>query len=91
VNHIEANILTDFSFLSFFFSGTGGLVLGKQVLYYLSCTPVHFSLVILEMGVSQSACLDWYPTAIFPISACLIAKIAGVSHYSFDIKLACNS
>jgi hypothetical protein len=34
---------------------------------------VHFALVILEMGVSQ--------TIILPISASQVAKIIGVSHW----------
>jgi hypothetical protein len=43
--------------ISFYFFGrtevwTQGFMFAKQVLYYLSHTPVHFAVVILEMGVS---------------------------------------
>jgi hypothetical protein len=44
-------------------------------------TPlVHFALVILEMGISQTICPGWHWTEILPISASQEARIIGVSH-----------
>jgi hypothetical protein len=43
--------------------------------------PVHFALVILEMGVLQTICLDWPWTVILLISASQVARITGVSHW----------
>jgi hypothetical protein len=44
-------------------------------------TPVHFALVILEMGVSQTISLGWSQTMILLISASQVATITGVSHW----------
>jgi hypothetical protein len=41
--------------------------------------PVHFALVVLEMGVSGTIYLGWSPTPILPISASQVAKITGMS------------
>jgi hypothetical protein len=42
--------------------------------------PVHFALVILEMGVLSTSCPSWLQTTILPISDSQIAKITGVSY-----------
>jgi hypothetical protein len=52
----------------------------KQALYFLSHTPVHFALVILEMGISQTICTGWTLTAILLILASQVARIIGVGH-----------
>jgi hypothetical protein len=41
--------------------------------------PVHFALVILEMGISPITCLGWPRTSIILILASQVARIAGVS------------
>jgi hypothetical protein len=50
--------------------------------------PVHFALVILEIGVSWG--LSWPQIAILPISSSQVARITGVSHRclaNFFLKL----
>jgi hypothetical protein len=42
--------------------------------------PVHFALVILEMGVSLTICPAWPQTVILPISASHVARISGVNN-----------
>jgi hypothetical protein len=42
--------------------------------------PVHFALVILEMGVPWTICPGWPWTVILPISTSQVARITGVSH-----------
>jgi hypothetical protein len=42
--------------------------------------PVHFGLVILELGVSWTVCLSDPQTLILPISASQVARIIGISH-----------
>jgi hypothetical protein len=53
----------------------------------LATPPVHFPLVILEMGVSQTSCLDWPQTEILPISASQEARITGMSHQCLGQRL----
>jgi hypothetical protein len=48
--------------------------------------PVHFALIILGLGVSQTICLDWPPTAILLISAPRVARITGASHHHLVIN-----
>jgi hypothetical protein len=50
------------------------------LLYHLSHTFSPFVLVILEMGVSKTICLDWPPTVILPILASQVNRIIGMSH-----------
>jgi hypothetical protein len=52
--------------------------------------PVHFALVILEMGVSRTICPNWPQTAILPISNSQVARIIGVSHQHLALKLYLN-
>jgi hypothetical protein len=56
--------------------------LGMQNMYSnaWATTPVHFDLVILEIGVSQTIYLGWPWTVILPISASQVARTAGMSH-----------
>jgi hypothetical protein len=68
-----------------FFGGMGvwtqGFALARQMLYCLNPhPPVHFALVILEMGSQQNICLGWPQTTTLPISASPVASITGVSH-----------
>jgi hypothetical protein len=42
--------------------------------------PVHFVLVILEMGVSQTICSGWPQTLILLISVSQVASVIGMSH-----------
>jgi hypothetical protein len=42
--------------------------------------PVHFALVILEMGILWTICPDWPQTAIL-ISASQVTRIIGISHW----------
>jgi hypothetical protein len=44
--------------------------------------PVHFALVTLEMGLSQSITPGYPWTVILPISASQVARITGVNHWS---------
>jgi hypothetical protein len=43
--------------------------------------PVHFALIILEMGVSWTICPGWPRTEILPISTYQVTRITGVSHW----------
>jgi hypothetical protein len=52
----------------------------KQVIYRLNYTSTHFSLIILEMGVSPSICLGWPSTMFLLISASQVERIIGMSH-----------
>jgi hypothetical protein len=65
---------------------TQGFVLAKQVHYPLSISPIHFSLVILEMGVSWTICPIWPQTLILPMSASQVARITGVNHQCLAIS-----
>jgi hypothetical protein len=72
-----------FSFL--FFLGrtrvwTQGFAHAKQVFYLFSTLPIHFALVALEMGVSQTICPSWPQTSIPPISASHVARITSMRH-----------
>jgi hypothetical protein len=42
--------------------------------------PVHFALVILDIGVSKTISLGWPQTVILQISTSQIARITGMSH-----------
>jgi hypothetical protein len=44
--------------------------------------PVHFAVVILEMGVSGTIFSGCWQTVILLISASQVARIIGVSHWS---------
>jgi hypothetical protein len=47
----------------------------------LATPPVHFALIILEMGVWRIICPCWPQTSIPLISASQVARITGVSHW----------
>jgi hypothetical protein len=46
----------------------------------LATLPIHFVLVILEMGFWRTICPGWPWTTILPISASQVARILGVGH-----------
>jgi hypothetical protein len=50
-------------------------------------TLVHFALVILQVGVSQTVYPAWPPTAILQISASQVARITVVSHQCLTVCL----
>jgi hypothetical protein len=83
VSHKCLPLISSLLSLSLFFLVGLGLELRASYLQSRHATawathPVHFPLVILELGgvVSQSNFLGWPRTEIFPISA----RITGVSH-----------
>jgi hypothetical protein len=51
--------------------------------------PVHFILVILELGVLWPVCPDWPRTSILLISASQVTKITGVSHWHPARQFSC--
>jgi hypothetical protein len=52
-------------------------------------SPVHFALVIFEMGVSQTIYLGWPPTLTLPICASQVASITSMSHWYLAMFLNC--
>jgi hypothetical protein len=69
----------------FFFCGTGVwaqiLLLQSRVHFAEATPPVHFALVILEMGVSQTIYQGWPQTSILPILVSQGPRITGPSHW----------
>jgi hypothetical protein len=68
-----------------FFKGGLGFKLKASCVQSTPCTiwitsPVHFALVILEMGVSWTVYHGWPRTTHLPISASQVARIIGVSN-----------
>jgi hypothetical protein len=54
--------------------------------------PVHFALVILEIGVSRTISLGWPQTSVLPTSVTQVAGSTGVSHqrlasHSFFLRI----
>jgi hypothetical protein len=68
----------------FFFDGSRvwrqGFILAKQVRYHLSTPPVHFALVILEMGSLELFVWAGLEPWSFWISVSQVARITGANH-----------
>jgi hypothetical protein len=83
-NHSNWDLLTNFFWRLFFLVGLEFELRALQLQSRYSTTyttpPVHFALVILEMGVSGTIYLGWPQTSILPISASQVASITGMSH-----------
>jgi hypothetical protein len=88
--HSHTAVRAAFFSLSFCFCFEGlGFELRASRLQSRCCTtwatpPVHFALVLLEMGVSWTIFLGWPQTEILPILASQVARITGVSHWHLD-------
>jgi hypothetical protein len=65
--------------------GRTGVEIGAS--YLKAMPPVHFVLVILEMGVSKTICPDCFQTSILLISATQVGRITGVIHEHLAYKL----
>jgi hypothetical protein len=71
-------IFSPLCYLGFFFLCNWGLNSGLHTCKAGILPPVHFALVILELGVSRSICLCWPQPSILLISASQIDRITGV-------------
>jgi hypothetical protein len=82
---LHPSLLPSFS-TAFFFSLVGlgfelrALCFQSRCYTTWTIPPVHFVLLILEMGISGTVCPDWLRTAVLTISASQVASITGKSH-----------